>query len=123
MAAQAAMTALGAVAQAANVTYYACVSSTGAITIVSATTTCAAGFTKIHWNETGPAGPKGATGATGPKGATGPAGPKGQHWGYRTTRSRRATRPSRNGWERYNETVVATSLQWQKLLVLSFKHR
>ena len=68
------MTALCAVAQAANVTYYACVSSAGAITIVSATTTCAAGFTKIHWNETGPAGPRGATG---PKGATGAAGPKG----------------------------------------------
>lgn len=72
-----AMWALGAVAQAATVTYYACVSSAGAITIVGATTTCAAGFTKIHWNELGPVGPKGATGATGPRGAIGPAGPKG----------------------------------------------
>jgi collagen triple helix repeat protein len=83
---------LGALAQAsagtpATVTYYACVNnSTGAITIVSATTTCKAGFHKIQWNQIGPQGPKGATGATGAKGATGatgatgaqgPAGPQG----------------------------------------------
>jgi len=66
---------------AATVTYYGCVSnSTGAITIVSKTTVCKAGFTKINWNQTGPQGPigpKGATGATGaqgPKGATGAQG-------------------------------------------------
>jgi len=80
---------LGALAQAgaetpATVTYYACVNnSTGAITIVSATTTCQSGFHKIHWNQVGPQGPqgpKGATGATGPqgpKGATGATGPQG----------------------------------------------
>jgi len=68
-------------ASAAVVTYYGCVSnSTGAITIVSKTTVCKAGFTKINWNQTGPqgpAGPKGLTGATGPKGATGATGPQG----------------------------------------------
>ncbi len=65
-------------ASAATVTYYGCVSNTtGAITIVTASTTCKTGFHKIEWNEIGRAGPKGATGATGAKGATGPAGPKG----------------------------------------------
>lgn len=74
-------------ASAVVVTYYGCVSnSTGAITIVGKTTVCKAGFTKINWNQVGPAGPagpKGATGAigpVGPKGATGavgPVGPKG----------------------------------------------
>ena len=62
-------------------TYYGCVTtSTGAIRIVSKTTTCKSTETKITWNQTGPAGPKGATGPAGPagpKGATGPAGPKG----------------------------------------------
>ena len=71
----AALLFLGALAQASTVTYYACVNnSTGAITIVSATKTCATGFHKIQWNQQGPAGP---AGPTGPKGATGPAGPKG----------------------------------------------
>ena len=68
-------------AHAATVTYYACVTTaTGAIDIVSASTKCKAGQTKIMWNEVGPAGPKGATGATGhagPKGATGAQGPQG----------------------------------------------
>jgi Collagen triple helix repeat (20 copies) len=72
---------LGTLAQASTVTYYACVNnSTGAITIVSATKTCATGFHKIQWNQEGPAGPtgpKGATGAAGPKGSTGATGPRG----------------------------------------------
>jgi hypothetical protein len=62
-------------AHAATVTYYACVTnSNGDIVIVSKTATCKSGQTKIQWNETGPAGPKGATGAAGPAGQTGPKG-------------------------------------------------
>jgi len=65
-------------ANAAAATYYACVtSSTGAIEVVSASTACGSGQYKITWNETGPAGPKGATGPAGPKGATGATGPAG----------------------------------------------
>lgn len=65
-------------ASAAVVTYYGCVSnSTGAITIVSKTAVCKAGFTKISWNQVGPAGPKGATGAAGPAGAKGATGATG----------------------------------------------
>jgi hypothetical protein len=64
-----------AAAKAATVTYYACVNnSTGAITIVNSTTTCASGSHNIKWNQEGPAGPTGPKGATG---AQGPAGPKG----------------------------------------------
>jgi Collagen triple helix repeat (20 copies) len=70
-----------ALAASTPVTYYACVTTkTGAIKVVSASTRCATGQSKISWNNTGPkgatgpAGPKGATGATG---ATGPTGPKG----------------------------------------------
>jgi Collagen triple helix repeat (20 copies) len=80
--------ALGAPAQAnAATVYYGCVNNlTGAITIVSSSTVCKAGFHKIQWDQTGPqgpAGPKGATGPAGPAGpkgatgATGPAGPAG----------------------------------------------
>jgi hypothetical protein len=68
---------VGAVTQAhaATVTYYACVNnSTGAITIVSATTTCKTGFHKIQWNQLGPQGPKGPAGPTGPQGPQGPSG-------------------------------------------------
>jgi len=70
---------LGALIQAnAAVTYYGCVNnSTGAITIVSATTTCKTGFHKIQWAQTGPQGPVGPTGPKGATGATGPTGPKG----------------------------------------------
>lgn len=61
---------------AAAVTFYACVNnSTGALTIVTATTNCKTGFHKIQWNQTGPTGPQGArglTGATGPQGRPGP---------------------------------------------------
>ena len=78
---------LGAFSHASTVTYYACVNnSTGALIIVNSTTTCASGYHKIQWNQTGPvgpAGPKGSTGATGatgqtgPQGVAGPAGPQG----------------------------------------------
>jgi hypothetical protein len=62
-------------ASAATVTYYACISnSSGAIRIVTKSTTCKSSEHKIQWNQTGPEGPKGATGA---KGATGPQGPEG----------------------------------------------
>jgi hypothetical protein len=73
----------GAASRASTVTYYACVNnSTGAPTIVSSTATCASGFHKIQWNQTGPTGPegpKGATGATGGIGPQGPTGPIGPH--------------------------------------------
>ena len=60
------------------VTYYGCVNnSTGAITIVSKSTVCSAGFSKISWNQAGPQGPKGATGATGAQGSQGPQGVQG----------------------------------------------
>jgi hypothetical protein len=73
---------LGALnANAATVTYYACVNkSTGAVRVVSKTTVCKSTENKIMWNEigpAGPAGPKGATGATGPQGPSGPQGPQG----------------------------------------------
>jgi len=54
-----------------TVTYYACVTnSTGAIKIVSATTTCPTGTHKIHWNQQGPQGPQGPQGIQGPPGIT-----------------------------------------------------
>jgi hypothetical protein len=56
----------------ATVTFYACeTTSTGAIRMVTATTSCKTGETKISWNQVGPQGPKGATGATGATGAIG----------------------------------------------------
>jgi hypothetical protein len=62
----------------ATVTFYACeTTSTGAIRMVTATTSCKTGETKISWNQVGPQGPKGATGATGAKGATGATGATG----------------------------------------------
>jgi hypothetical protein len=71
---------LGAVAHAnaAATTYYACVNNaTGAIAIVSASTTCKTGFHKIQWNQLGPPGPKGPAGPAGPRGPQGPAGAQG----------------------------------------------
>lgn len=69
---------LGIPAHASTVTYYACVNnSTGAITIVSATTTCKTGFHKIQWNQTGPQGPQGPAGQQGPVGPPGPQGVQG----------------------------------------------
>jgi hypothetical protein len=38
-------------------TYYACVRKDGTLRIVSPTTTCEKNETRIHWNQTGPAGP------------------------------------------------------------------
>lgn len=77
---------LGARAGAATVTYYACVNnSTGAPTIVTATTTCKSGHSKISWNEvgpTGPAGKNGTNGTNGTNGAQGIQGPPGLAVGY-----------------------------------------
>jgi hypothetical protein len=71
-------------ASASTVTYYACINNTsGAIRIVTKSTTCKTGEHKIQWNQTGPEGPKGPPGPEGPqgpkgaKGATGPQGPQG----------------------------------------------
>ena len=59
-------------------TIYACVVKTsGALRIVSATTTCSKYEVKTGWNQTGPQGPAGATGATGAVGPQGPAGAPG----------------------------------------------
>jgi len=69
----------GLTANAATVTYYACVnSSTGAIRIVSQTTTCNTSEHKIQWNQVGPQGPKGPVGPQGPKGAQGLQGVQGK---------------------------------------------
>lgn len=64
---------------------YACVTNrTGAVRMVSATTTCARTENKITWNVEGPQGPAGAAGAqgvagpVGPQGEPGPAGPQGE---------------------------------------------
>lgn len=72
----AALLSLGARANAATtVTFYACQNnSTGSITMVSSSASCASGYSKIQWNQTGPTG---ATGATGPAGATGAKGATG----------------------------------------------
>ena len=94
----AALLSRGALAQTSTaVTYYACVTSAGAMTSVSATAACPAGSQKIQWNQAGPAGAtgatgaagaagaagaKGATGATGPAGPTGPVGPAGLAVGF-----------------------------------------
>jgi hypothetical protein len=61
-------------------TYYGCVNnSTGAIRIVSKSTTCKSTEHKISWNQVGPQGPPGPKG---PKGAAGPKGPPGMSLGY-----------------------------------------
>lgn len=55
---------------------YACVANrTGAVRMVSATTTCARNENKITWNVEGPQGPAGAAGV---QGVAGPAGPQGE---------------------------------------------
>lgn len=65
------------------VTYYACENHDGSIKMVSSTTKCASGQTRIFWNQTGPQGLAGPTGPQGPQGpqgntgATGPQGPQG----------------------------------------------
>jgi hypothetical protein len=82
-----------ALASGGTVTYHACVSKAGALKIVSASAKCAAGQSKISWNNTGPQGPAGKPGPAGPQGLTGahgaqgaqgaqgPAGPQGQPGG------------------------------------------
>jgi hypothetical protein len=61
-------------------TYYGCVNnSTGAIRIVSKSTTCKSTEHKINWNQVGP---QGSPGPKGPKGAPGPKGPPGMSLGY-----------------------------------------
>src|SRR6202451_1549404 len=75
--AQPAAAAAKAVVPAATI-YYGCVTtSTGAIRIVTATTTCKTTEHKIQWDQTGPQGPAGPTGPQGAKGATGAQGPTG----------------------------------------------
>src|SRR3984957_96631 len=68
-------------ASASTVTYYACINnSSGAIRIVTKSTTCKSSEHKIQWDQTGPEGPKGPQGpqgTQGAKGATGPQGPQG----------------------------------------------
>ena len=59
-------------------TYYGCVNNTtGAIRIVSKTTTCKSGEHKINWNQVGPPGPQGPQGPQGAQGPQGPQGPSG----------------------------------------------
>jgi hypothetical protein len=88
----------------ATVTFYACeTTSTGAIRMVTATTSCKTGETKISWNQVGPQGPKGATGATGAKGATGATGAIGATGAAGATGAqgtRRTTRTSGNFYGR-----------------------
>src|SRR5438445_947618 len=56
------------------VVLYGCVNnSSGAIRIVSQNTVCKSSENKIHWNQTGPRGPRGFQG---PKGTQGPQGPQ-----------------------------------------------
>ena len=76
-------TAAGAAmtASTSDPVYYACVHGT-TFRYDAGAAKCPLGYTKIHWDQTGPAGPRGAAGpagSTGPAGATGPstAGPGG----------------------------------------------
>jgi Collagen triple helix repeat (20 copies) len=72
--------------QPAATIYYGCVNnSTGAIRIVTSTTTCKSTEHEIKWNQTGPQGPAGPTGPTGATGPTGPKGPKGNTGATGTT--------------------------------------
>ena len=63
-----------------STTYSACL-RTGQLTNVAVgakpRAACPAGSTTIHWNMTGPAGPRGASGAIGPRGLTGATGTTG----------------------------------------------
>jgi hypothetical protein len=54
-----------------NPVYYACVKGTSFDNDPGAKA-CAAGWTKIQWNQTGPAGPRGKQGRAGPQGPPGP---------------------------------------------------
>jgi len=66
-----------AVASTPSTTIYACVSGSGEVRIVTATTTCRGHEHAVTWNTTGPAGLDGAAGPTGPAGVDGAAGPTG----------------------------------------------
>jgi hypothetical protein len=78
VAAQPQAASANAVLSPAAVTYYGCVNnSTGAIRLVSKTTTCKATEHKINWNEIGPRGPQGNQGNQGPRGPQGAQGPQG----------------------------------------------
>ena len=72
--------------------YYGCVTTaTGAIRIVTATTTCKSTEHKIQWDQTGPQGPAGPAGPQGPKGATGAQGTgwtSRADWPHRAARTR-----------------------------------
>jgi hypothetical protein len=67
----AAIPALAADTATTVVTYYGCVTNkTGALKIVSRTTSCGSGKHKISWNNIGPRGPQGPKGPQGPSGIT-----------------------------------------------------
>jgi hypothetical protein len=55
----------GIASAAGSTTFYACVTdASGAVRIVTATTTCSAGEHKVNWNQTGPQGPAGRDAAS-----------------------------------------------------------
>lgn len=56
-------------------TLHGCVSRNGTLKLVKAGAACRKHQLAIAWNESGPAGPRGASGAAGPRGETGPPGP------------------------------------------------
>jgi len=65
-------------AVAQNNTIYSCVTkNSGAVRIVSATTTCTSKELLVTWNILGPQGPQGPIGLTGSPGPQGPQGPMG----------------------------------------------
>ena len=70
--------AIDAGASGPNVTYYACLSTTGKLSKVGTTApTCTGTSTQISWNSQGATGATGAPGATGAQGPAGPQGPAG----------------------------------------------
>jgi len=75
-------------ANSSDPVYYACVKG-AAIRYDPGAAKCPAGYTKIHWNRTGPAGARGAMGATGAPGPAGPStmGPSGLDVVYVTFRN------------------------------------
>jgi uncharacterized protein YjbI with pentapeptide repeats len=67
--------AMDAGASGPNVTYFACLSSSGKLTKVGTTApSCTGSLTQISWNSQGATGATGATGVQGPTGPQGPAG-------------------------------------------------
>lgn len=83
--------------QPLTTTFYACINnSSGAIRIVSQSTTCKSTEHKVHWNQAGPQGPqgpKGPQGPTGPQGAQGPEGPSGPQGPAGVSEGRASTAP------------------------------